>query len=117
MIKKGDAFLLRHPGKEIQHLFIAISEPKEQVLLVNVTKKKQNSDCSCELNVGDHPFITQPSVINYADAMLSVCQSIEDWLNITAQDLQPPMPQAILQKIIDGAKNSPALKPKYLPLL
>lgn len=66
----GEAFLLcdeeNLSGKP--HLHIVITEPSQQgeLVLVSVTTRRAKSDTMVCLNVGDHPFISQPSVITYA---------------------------------------------------
>lgn len=66
----GETFLLfdeeNFSGKA--HLHIVIAEPNQQgeLVLVSVTTRRAKSDTMVCLDVGDHPFITQPSVITYA---------------------------------------------------
>ena len=67
----GDSFLFENPVNSIKHLYFIISYPTHDnnILLVNVTKYKVGKDTSCVLYPGDHPFIKQKSIINYADPL------------------------------------------------
>lgn len=78
----GDTFLLfdedNFSGKP--HLHVIITEPneQEQIVLVSITTRRAKSDTMVCLNVGDHEFITQPSVITYAySKVLTVPQLTE----------------------------------------
>lgn len=64
----GDAFLLSTPPND-KHLFVVIAPTQNgKYLCANVTSKHSNSDTSCVLQQGDHPFIRHDSVINYKKA-------------------------------------------------
>ena len=66
--------MLLKPGQQTEHLWVLITsvDPKSgQALMVNITTRRPHSpDTTTILNVGDHPFIKNPSVVFYADARL-----------------------------------------------
>lgn len=115
MLKPGDTFLLKTPPDyKVEHLYVAISEPKDdKIILVNVTKKRGLSDLSCELNKGDHPFIKEPSVINYADALDSDVNLLEDFFENGYGRSSEPMQPDVLEKIIAGVSKTDAFPPKF----
>lgn len=85
-MKCGDTFLL-YDGEDQNskpHLHLVISEPDGhgQCVLVSITTRRAKSDTMVCLNIGDHPFITHPSVITYAYSKLlttsKLIQMIDD---------------------------------------
>lgn len=114
MISVGESFLSKTPFNSIEHLYIIIGIIETQALFVNVTTKKDNSDCSCVLNKGDHSFIQHPSVINYADAKDCEINKIEIAIQKNVFKKHKSVSPKLLNKIISGAKTSDAFLPKYL---
>ena len=54
-----------------EHLWIIVAEidaASGKAVCVNVTTEQYDSDKSCQLNKGDHSFVSHPSVIYYKDA-------------------------------------------------
>lgn len=54
-----------------EHLWIIVAEidaASGKAVCVNVTTEQYDSDKSCQLNRGDHSFVSHPSVIYYKDA-------------------------------------------------
>jgi hypothetical protein len=66
----GDTFLLYDEenldGKPHLHVIISAPDEQGQMVLVSITTRRAKSDTMVCLNIGDHEFITQPSVITYA---------------------------------------------------
>lgn len=60
-MKLGDAFIWR------EHLWCVISIPNADgiVVLVNFTSHEPGCDESCVIEVGEHPFVKQKTVIDY----------------------------------------------------
>jgi hypothetical protein len=117
MIQKGDTFLLKNPPKyDIAHLYIAISDPLDnKIIVVNVTKKRAGKDCTCELNVGDHRFIITPSIINYADAKDLDHKKLEEYLEAFGdQENNESVSPELLLRIVEGVHTSESFPPKYL---
>ena len=115
MIVPGFTFLSIRPSYTIPHLHIVISPIiNGKVLLVNITSPKHDSDLTCVLKVGDHPFLTHDSVINYGDATDSEVELLK--LSIRTKLITPkdPVSEELLKRIQAGALNSPALPQKFI---
>jgi len=70
-LQLGDSFLIRKPGHSTEHLWLLVTEPNPETgaaIMVNVTTRRRHSDTTTILSVGDHPFLSRPSVVYYADA-------------------------------------------------
>ena len=78
-MKCGSTFLLYDEDNPKPHLHIVITDPDENnyVVLVSVTTERSRSDTMTRLAVGDHRFITDPSVITYAYSKLLSCADIQ----------------------------------------
>jgi len=78
-MKCGSTFLLYDEDNPKAHLHIVVTDPdlNNYVVLVSVTTERSRSDTMTRLAVGDHPFITDPSVITYAYSKLLSCADIE----------------------------------------
>lgn len=115
MVSSGKSFLLRNPNYPTEHLYIVIAINKDKALLVNITSK--DTDQTCVLAKGDHPFIKHPSCVNYKDAMLADVNLLKEYLKQNPTKMHDNVSPAILQKIKDGAKDSPNFKPEYIAYL
>lgn len=112
MIAIGDTYRSRSPHYETKHLhiIIAIDEENHKAIVVNVTSRKGDSDLSCVLTIGDHPFIVRESVINYKDALFPQISLIEEAFKKNIFIPDSPIPPILLERIHKGALNS-----EYLP--
>jgi hypothetical protein len=66
----GDTFLLPKSRNQTEHLWIVVAEIDAvtgKAICVSVTTRRPHSDPTCVLDVGDHPFVSHPSVIFYQD--------------------------------------------------
>jgi hypothetical protein len=70
-LKVSDTFLMANTGGVHNpagaHLMVClgIDPEKDTALIVPIVTRRDNSDLSCVLNVGDHPFIKQESCAAY----------------------------------------------------
>ena len=107
----GDTFLLE--DREVDsHLWVVLSHPQENrdaVVIVNLTSLGTLKDQSCLLDVGDHPWISHPTCVQYADAKC-VSEETIDRL-VAAGHLKPrePAADALLAKILRGAALTDAM--------
>jgi hypothetical protein len=70
-LKCGDTFLLPKRSSDPEHLWIIVAETdplSRKAICVNITTERPHSDKTCQLDRGDHPFVTHASVIFYQDA-------------------------------------------------
>ncbi|MBI4949255.1 MAG: hypothetical protein HY955_03825 [Deltaproteobacteria bacterium] len=114
MIPVGATFLTPTPSCDTEHLYIIIAIEDKKALFVNITTKKEKSDCSCVLNKGDHSFIKWPSVINYAEAKECDISKIERALQSKIFKAHKPVSPELLERIINGAKISQSLPSNLL---
>lgn len=109
MITPGFTFLSRTPQYETEHLYIIIVllSDNEEAIMVNVTTRKDSSDTSCILCIGDHDFISRDSVINYKDAKKSKVSLLVSAIKANVIRSHSPVSEDILQRIYLGALSSP----------
>lgn len=107
------------PSGPVRHLFFVCSDPtpdpvyvatynKNAVLVVNISTIKEDAehDNSCVLNVGEHPFITDPSYVVYIRASLLSEDNITDNIADGTFDVHEDCCEETLQKIYDGFEIS-----------
>ena len=81
------AFIIPSTGTthnpNISHLFFVLTNPCAvgNVLVVPLGSQKRRPDLSCEVRVGDHPYVRAPSMILYKHCKLMVVKDIESGLN------------------------------------
>lgn len=113
--KAGDTFLKLSGA--VSHLFIVLFDPFQHVekgygdflyvASVNITSiRTAVYDTTCILNVGDHPFITQPSYINYRMMDCERFSIIKSRVESGEYKLNTPIRHEILVKVIDGIFES-----------
>jgi len=121
MVTVGDTFLIPTPPDfKTEHLFIVIIAINgDEVLMVNVTTKTDNSDLSCILTIGDHDFVWHDSVINYNDTIKTNIKLLETNLENNKINSHTPISESLLTRILKGASNSAYLPEEfkgYFPL-
>ncbi len=97
------------------HLWIFVIEPNSSglALMVNLTSKKSHSvDLTVVLNVGDHPFITHETVVNFIDATDVNIGLIDQAVQMGQAKLHSPCSKVLLEKIQKGFISSPFTKNK-----
>src|SRR5258708_38698762 len=110
-IQFGDTFVMGQGG----HLWIVISDPTRHsgnFIIANLTTDKRRAGTDCELNKGDHPWITQKCFVNFGDAReVTPEQEAQLILFMNGGYIQKnfPMDLAILEKITIAAKTSRAI--------
>lgn len=111
-LAKGSTFLSLTPNSNEKHLYFIITDPDEngKVVIVNLTKKHINSDDSCIIKKGEHPFAMKydESVINYAEAVLIPIKNIENAIIQSPENFSKhsDIKDEILNRILFGAKIS-----------
>jgi len=106
----GDAYLLSTPPND-KHLFVVIAPTRD--LCVNVTSKRNNSDTSCILQQGDHPFIRHDSVINYKKAREVDPAVVQNQISRGNCQQYQHVSSTVLNRIQQGGLTSTRLKNKY----
>jgi MinD superfamily P-loop ATPase len=86
-----------------------ISDPAkdaDNVLIVNFTTRRSDSDPACILRVGEHPFVHHETCVNYAGAKIVSVAQITTLLQAGQMVNHAPVSTAILERIREGAGNS-----------
>jgi hypothetical protein len=109
-LQLGDSFLMPKPGYSTEHLWLLMTTPHPQstvAIMVNITTRRQHSDLTNILSVGDHPFISRPSIVYYADARDVNTGVLAAAIQANVARLHQPFTQAVLVKIQAGIVLSP----------
>ncbi len=118
-LSAGDTAILHdgHYDGERRHLYIVLCDPKGdkyELILVNVTSLRDNSDTTTILNPGDHSFIKHESVVNYYNAGILAHSNAEvafrNGDRVGIERLKP----AVLQRVQQGLLDSPYADPKVI---
>ena len=108
----GATILLQgtHQNPDNHHICIILSDPERsngrQVLYVPIITVRKNSDETCVLEVGNHPFIRHISCVDYA----RLNQRSESHL-LKVGTLREPLQSGVLDRVLDGVMHSPHSKP------
>lgn len=117
-VQKGTILLLSG-AKE--HIFFICNDPvfyprlnKNTFLAVNLTSVSEEfeSDNTCILNVGDHPFVKHPSYIFYRRAEIFGTETVTNGVSAGDIRVHQPCEIATFQRILDGFAVSPHVTPK-----
>lgn len=111
-MKAGETFHARSPSSSRTHLYIAITDPDPngQFVIANVTSQSPSKDQSCVIDVGDHPFIRQESVINYAEALITNENAVQAGARGGVLKYDAAVTPGALAKIQAGALASPQME-------
>ena len=91
------------------HVWMVISDPArndQQLLMVNFTTWAPELDQVCIVDMAEHPFITQRSLINFAKAKIVSNSQLERLKTVGALTLLDPLSASLLQRIREAAMNS-----------
>lgn len=105
MLSAGDTFLLASEIGGIEHLWIIVldHDPSGSTIIVNATTKRAHHiDLTVILRVGDHPFITQDSIILYEESKISDVAGIKEGMKI---GLVKPYPSRCTPEILAKIKR------------
>jgi hypothetical protein len=112
-LKCGDTFLLPKSASATEHLWIIVTEVDQTsgtAVCVNVTSKRDDSETTVVLSVGDHRFIKHESVVRFADAREMKMELVEKLLSGRPTQfvgtLHDPCSETLLAKIRKGLLDS-----------
>lgn len=108
----GAAF--QYPGThnvlEKLHLTVVLTDPAiakgRVVLIVPVVTRHRRCDLTCILRDHDHPFIKRESCVDYRRLELRPEALLIRMLDSGAALPEPPMPAAVLERILQGVGAS-----------
>ncbi len=117
LIKVGTAFQFQDRSAD-HHLYVVISNPQQpHVVLVSVTTKRRFTDTTCELKVGDHPFIQHDSCIAYEYAEIVEVAAIEAKLATGDIRLREEFAKEMILRIWEGAERTRNLSNRCTEIL
>jgi hypothetical protein len=115
----GDSFVVGPGG----HLWIVVSDPAKhngEYIIVNLTTDEFRAGKDCELNPGDHQWITDKCFVSFGDARkVSPAEDAQIAAHMATKAIrkQFPVAAAIMQKIIAAGKKSKALPSGFVKYL
>lgn len=124
-MKTGDTYLIWSPSaddRHKKHLFFCLNDPSgepPEVILVSCSSRRPDSDTSCILYPSDHSFLSRESIVIYGygrcrrETLQRIKKSIENKIFIP----QEPVSMSVINRIINGAKNSDFSPPWLLRFL
>lgn len=92
-----------NPGSP-RHLWVVASTPNAEgeVAIFNLTTERDDSDKSCVVMPGEHPFVKQRSVIMYTRGRLLGPEALQGMQRLGCYDAKEPASPRLLQKIQEG---------------
>jgi hypothetical protein len=89
-------------------MYVIVGVANQQVISVPVctVRNPKFADPACALAIGDHPFITAPSCIEYRFARLDPVSHVSDMVQTQTFTLKPPASAPMLAAVIAGLKGS-----------
>ena len=117
----GDTFRIPQPGTSLDsHLWVVISDPAQdanEILIVNFTTLRADSERACVLVAGEHPFVKHDTCVNYRGAKVVSEASIESLIKAGHVQAHATVSSAILKRIQDGAANSTRMSLDHAEIL
>jgi len=105
------------------HLWVVISDPAQhdgEYIIANLTTDQFRAGKDCELNPGDHPWITEKCFVSFGDARkVTPAEDAKIATHMATKGIrkQFPVSAAALQKIVTAGKKSRALPGGFLAYL
>jgi hypothetical protein len=119
VIKPGVVFWPKGLVGQKIHPWIVLSHPVDgNVLLVNLSDEAHDGDAECVLNVGEHPCITKPSYVYFAEYEERPSKKMghvlaEGRLVTHYADLSPEILERVLRAARSSADLSDDVKIRY----
>jgi hypothetical protein len=110
MLGLGDTILLPKPGQPVSHLWAIVTDLDArtgEVVIVNLTTQRPHSDPTVLLNVGDHPFVKHPTVVNFSDARFVKLTFLDQAIQSGRWSSLEPLSPALIARIQQGLVSSP----------
>ena len=97
-----------NPGSP-RHLWVVASAPNAEgeIAIFNLTTERDDSDKSCVVMPGEHPFVKQRSVVAYARGRLLGPAALQGMQRLGCYASKEITSPRLLQKIQEGALRSP----------
>lgn len=120
-MKAGDTFRIPQAGTSLDsHLWVVISDPakdSKEILIVNFTTLRADSDAACVLAAGEHPFVKHATCVSYRGGKVVSEADIQALMRAGLVQSHAATSAAILQRIRDGAANSTRMSLEHAEIL
>jgi hypothetical protein len=106
----GSTFTAKAPDSPKDHLYIVISDPRVghgEVVLVNLSKWRADKELTCVVEIGEHRFVGERSIVAFVYASKSREVLINDALAKGLFRPNIPADPSFLAKIQAGCLASP----------
>jgi hypothetical protein len=116
-MEAGTTFL---PDAAGSHLWVILSDPRKdaaKVLIVSVTTLTAETEQTCIIERGEHPWVTRRSCVSYRHAMIVSLDELYAGKDSGKLKVQQPMAPEVLKRIRESAARSDFLKPAALNIL
>ena len=122
MLKVGTTFLIPSGPGEFLHLFVVCSAQRDlpdMRILVPIFSKKDGVffDPACEINIGEHSFITKNSFAHYKHIQQRSSSKIVECLENGSYISKPALSDELLTRILAGLKQSDFVEPWVFELI
>jgi hypothetical protein len=119
-MRAGDTYFIafQHTGPK-RHLWVLATEPDAdgRIVLVSISSLRDGTDQTVVLQRGDHPFVTHPSCVFYADAMIVQASRLDEWITGDLAKPDQPCSAELLKLVCDGFAASEFTPKKVLRLV
>ena len=109
-MRAGDTYI--RAGRHIKadpHLWVVISDPTKdrgKLVVVNLTKQRTDKEQTCVIQPGEHPFVTEETVIMYRGARIVSEAMILSATQNGMLRLHSAVSKPLLDRIRKGAEDS-----------
>jgi hypothetical protein len=105
MLGLGDTVLLKKPRQETAHLWAIVTAANPQtdeVIIVNFTTQRPDSDTTVVIQPGEHRFVKHPTVAFFADARTSKLADLQDATVWGQAHQDDPLTPELLRRVQEG---------------
>lgn len=118
----GTAFLVPSGPRDYLHLHVVCNDggnTPDWRILVSISSIKDHKfhDPSCEIEAGEHPFISRRSFVEYRHAQQRSAEQIKRCLETGAYVAKEPVSQELLDRIVAGFSVSDFTDPWVLEII
>ena len=117
------ATLLVPSGPQGQHLFVVLNDPQafegygNVVCVVMVpldsVKSGVHHDATCAFTIGEHPFVTRPTFVNFSYARIEQARHLEEMVASGQFRANARIDNLLLARIKQGLLDSPFTKREF----
>lgn len=106
----GDTFFYKSEEWQREHLYVIITAPNAEGFMIFpcvVTAETYHQEVTCMISPGEHPFITQPSTIDYRHTKKLTEGDLDTMVaKRLARPHKTPMNPELIDRIIEGGRVS-----------